>query len=151
MDVSTTVRPALNFVVSGNSGSFTFNNNTQSAATPTNLSVTITTSGRPVMLKLISGSIGARRDVPYTNNITVSGSFRRGATVLNTISASWSDPLAANGNLEISHPATAFSAFDPVSAGTWTYDFRVSIGGPGGAGNTTTGTATNVVMLVYEL
>lgn len=120
-----------------------WSNNTASYTDVTNLTVTITTTGRPVMLMLRpSGDTNATSRGYVGLNSTGLGQFRflRGATDLGTIEARNSGTSAA---LEL--PASTFIWLDTPAAGTYTYKFQ------GKSSNTITVEVGYVVLIAFEL
>jgi hypothetical protein len=87
----------------------------------TNLTVTITTTGRPVMLALIGDGSGLGSTVGNIANASSSGIIRllRGATVMY-------DYLYGH-SAYFNMPPGAFKHFDPVAAGTYTYKIQAKV------------------------
>lgn len=114
--------------ISASSGNFFTTSGSWTDAT--NLSVTLTTTGRPVMVCIISdGSGNPSALTSFQNpasNLTVSY-FRilRGATEIYrtniTVDVSGNTPL----QYEIDVPPSSIMTIDPVSAGTYTYKVQV--------------------------
>jgi hypothetical protein len=109
--------------ISSSSGLFTTTSTTFVAVT--NLSVTITTSGRPVVLMLIGDGSGGNASVIYAQS---SGSAGLGAFVAIERNSSiityqgLTQNLSSGGNLfSIETPVSSIAHLDPVSAGTYTY------------------------------
>lgn len=80
----------------------------------TNLSVTITTLGRPVKLSLQSDGLGSVSRLTTDGESTLQ--FVRGSTSLNQLYA---------GNSNFSPPSSSFQHTDLVAAGTYTYKVQV--------------------------
>lgn len=138
------------FAISASSGGYT--NATTTASNITNLSVTITTSGKPVMLMLISDGSGGTFADPNSSigcskvgdNCAGQINFKRGSTIIG------SSILGGNGtgavNYSVTIPASSVMIVDPVAAGTYTYTatgFALSSGA--------TILVGNVKLLAYEL
>ncbi len=102
-----------------------------SATDVTNLSVTITTSGKPVILMLVqSGSgIGVIQLTQAATGVSGSVMFVRGSTTISKqeteISASGSSTTSAQTEV----PPSSFQHFDPVAAGTYTYKVQALVNG----------------------
>lgn len=103
------------------------------SATPvdvTNLTVTITTSGRPVMVMCQGDGSGASG--PFASGGSISIYLLRGATILSQ----------GNYNL-LSLPPSCVLYLDAVAAGTYTYKVQVS--------TSNTAVAGSMVLVAYEL
>lgn len=131
--------------VSSSCGSFS--TSALSPADVTNLSVTITTTGRPVFIGLIydgSGSLaalnanssGATQEQVYL--ITLRNSTTISATVLNTGTST----TFAN----VAIPPTGMLQIDVISAGTYTYKVQMYVNSP-----SATGSINAVKLIAYEL
>lgn len=107
---------AVNQQISPSSGSFTTNSTTFTGVT--NLAVTITTSGRPVMLMLQSdgGGVGSSTQWSVSANHQSFIQILRGATVI-------ANYIFQNTGLSIIAPPAAF--LDTPAAGTYTYDIQM--------------------------
>jgi len=122
--------------VSNNSG--TFSTTSTSLVDVTNLSVTITTSGRPVYLFIRpQTSTTAERDVRVntsatTTTLTVSGvlAFVRGSTVLTQqrLLCLFGDGASTGKQLQVAVPSSSWSYIDIVAAGTYTYKVQAAAG-----------------------
>lgn len=129
------------------SSSSVFNTTNTSATTVTNLSVTITTSGRPVQLNLISDGTGGNISEVFCSKNTSTdangtlGFYRDGSF----ITLQGVESRGASGSILIAIPSSAFSHTDPVAAGTYTYTVKVAAG----AGTTIGVNYTKLV--AYEL
>lgn len=130
--------------VSASSSTFTHTGDT--AVTPiTNLSVTITTTGRPVILMLIPDGTGLA--ILGTQSSTSSASttifeLQRGGAAI----ADWEvsvNGAAGNGSLQIT---PTFVHFDPVGAGTYIYAMYLQ-----NTASTTTGYAERLKLVAYEV
>lgn len=99
---------------------------TVSSTTPvpiTNLSVTITTTGRPVELRLIDDGSGSTSGISFTNsNQSIFGAFFSGASQLTTIGFASANSNATNGLIL---PASSYNHLDFPTAGTYTYSFAM--------------------------
>jgi hypothetical protein len=121
---------ALNYSISASdSGTFSTNSTAATGVAVTNLTVSITTSGRPVLVYMQSNSTDST-EFPGVRTDSTIGTvfFRRDATniVANSISG--------GGSLTQS-PCSAFSYIDAPAAGTYTYTARA---------NTSSGGATEL-------
>lgn len=126
---------------------------TSSQTQVTNLSVTITTTGRPVALMMIpdgTASAAQLSIVSGTSSQAASGivdvQYRRGATTLVDFSYGANIPGTSGGfsNSIVPMPGTYI---DVVAAGTYTYHVFAALS----SGNTTAGSIVNVKLLAYEL
>jgi hypothetical protein len=122
--------------ISGSSGSFSTSSNTPAAVT--NMSITLTTTGRPVFVLVQSDGSGNPCDINPTANSNSWLQIYRGSTLLGYYAASSpSSSLFFPGVL---------SYVDAVSSGTYTYTFKVF---------TTTGSASvninNCELVAFEL
>ena len=112
-----------NYQLSASSGAYESSVfNTETAIT--NLSVTITTIGRPVMLTVVpdgsaNDSYFGGRDAAGGGAITFTIGFKRGATRLTQSRFSTSEP--ATGTVFLYMPVSALSYIDIIGAGTYTY------------------------------
>jgi hypothetical protein len=127
--------------VSSSSG--IFSTTSSSATAVTNLSVNITTVGRPVKLELISASTTESSTINSTGNITMinaSGyiSFRRDGSAVGVYALNQD----GSGQLEAVGP---YSFIDIPSAGTYTYSVYVASNGTGTIG------VRNIKLIAYEL
>lgn len=131
---------ASNHVISSSSGSFT--TTSTSAVDVTNLSVTITSSGRPVCIALSGGTLSSSS----TSTTPVSYiEVVRGGSVLDTTRLQY-NVSSAFSTAAIIIPASSLSYFDVQAAGTYTYKIRVY--------SFTSGTTTNVdnaKLVAYEI
>lgn len=112
--------------ISSSSGA-SFSNNTTTPTAVTNLSVTITTAGRPVVIALLDDATSSGSNVNVTASSGVAGgyiSFIRDSTTLTKISLE-STSTASNPLLEL--PSSSFSFLDiGAFAGTHTYTVKAS-------------------------
>jgi hypothetical protein len=107
-----------NFQISSSSGTFT--TSSSSFVAVTNLSVTITTIGNPVQLRLQAD--GTANPTVIYNGISASSifAFFRGLTQLNA------DQVAASNSATLNYyPPGAFAFLDHPTAGTYTYTLQV--------------------------
>lgn len=138
-------RPKLASVgqqISSSSGSFSTTSG--SFVDVTNLTVTITTTGRPVMIVAVpDGSSAMRTELNRTAAVaTGTAQILRGATPI----ASYQFNSQATGATQIVITAPMqLLMLDPVSAGTYTYKVQVS------TSNSSTFFFQNVVLVAYEL
>ncbi len=133
------------FGISPSCGAFT---TTGSNVVVTNLNVTITTGGRPVMLLLTDDGTGAVASVGNSNSGSVTPltdiAFYRGVTRLGGGRMLGQFVGSSSPNMQV--PASSFSHFDIVAAGTYTYTVQVSNGFVGGTAN-----VTSARLVAYEL
>lgn len=134
------------FATSSSSGSFS--TSSTSAVDVTNLSVTITTTGRPVYVGLMAvpsasavGYLGANNNTLTT--ATMQLYLLRGAT---QIKQSFIDIIATGANIEITVPPESYSFFDAVAAGTYTYKVQASVNAA-----STNGLVNECVLVAYEI
>lgn len=132
--------------MSSSCGTFTTTSLTPVAVT--NLSVTITTTGRPVMVMLVPDASGVSSYVGSSKSSTTSTSAtvyleRTGLTPNSICWGVGAD--GASGNLNVKVPIGTIQYLDVPSAGTYTY----SIGASGGFSNTLT--MSNAKLIAYEL
>lgn len=116
--------------------------------TVTNLNVSITTSGRPVMVFLTHSGAGGTNGVVQvgpSGNATSLVIQRNASTIYQTILQPFSDSgLAANVLMTL--PSSSFMTIDPVAAGTYAYTVIVAPGV-----GTDTINVFNTVLVAYEL
>jgi len=127
-------RAALGQQISAGSGLYTITNSSTTYIDVTNLSVTITTTGRPIFVGLIA-------DVAEPNGQIFTSSsarlrFVRGSTDLGSY------PMDVNGV-----PASTYSTVDVVAAGTYTYKLQTA----NSSGGSITRTVNGAKLVVYEL
>lgn len=97
--------------ISSSCGTFTNTNGTRTNVT--NLSVSLTTSGRPVVLMLIgSGGATDQSNITFTNDAEVS--FLRDGTIINI------NPFSTTGTAG-AIPGSSVQFLDVIGAGTYTY------------------------------
>lgn len=148
-NVTQAKRVALGQQVSSSCGNFS--TTSTSAVNVTNLSVTITTTGRPVYLGLISD--GSGNGNPAYVNVTNTGSsncsttvgFHNGSAFVGSIGL-----IANSGTLGstsiASTPATSFHHIDTPSASTITYTVKMLT-----SSGSTTATMNFAKLIAYEL
>lgn len=112
-----------------------FSTSSSSPVNVTNLSVTITTNGNPVQLKLIyDGSGGTNAGIVGAFvNASASGNVAKvyllnGATVIDQtlVALSYVPSSAISGNYDITLPSSSVSHMDFPAAGTYTYKVQIS-------------------------
>lgn len=135
--------PVANTATSGASGGFA--TSSTSFVQPTNLSRSITTSGRPVLVMVqpdgVSSSCGF--EVDGAGSVAIGYvSVSRGASVLgiSTISSS------VTGSPSITVPPSSIIAFDTPAAGTYTYIIKIRVDS-----GSYTMAANNMRLVVMEL
>lgn len=111
--------------LSASSGVFTTSSSTLTDVT--NLSVTITTSGRPVILKLVADGSTVQFSQVYAQSVGAESpygilAFLQGATV---ISLNGIHAVTNAGNTEIYYPPNAYEYLDFPVAGTYTYKVQI--------------------------
>jgi hypothetical protein len=107
-----------------------FSTSASSYVTPTNLSVSITTTGRPVLLMLqgdTTTSSGKGGRIQCAGNSNYLLSFFRGVT--NVSRLTFQSDVSAAGFVTDELPASAFACIDAPTAGTYTYTFQVNPNG----------------------
>ena len=130
-----TVVPALNYELSSSSGVFSTTSSTY--VDVTNLAVTITTTGGPILVKLVSDGSGGQFYINETGTGNPEVSLVRGAI---TLLESGLFP-----NVELS--PSVLSVVDEQSSGTYTYKIRAKNSG-GGLDNTN---VSNAKLFAQEL
>jgi hypothetical protein len=123
--------------VSSTSGAYSASNT--SFVTVTNLSVTITTTGRPVFVGIIPDPANGLSNIGINASGAVQYRFQRGSTALGTVNLN-----NANSSTAIELPNSIF-IIDYPSASTYTYTFQVAAGGA------STITINNADLIAYEL
>jgi hypothetical protein len=125
-----------------------------SSSTPVNLSdsITITTSGRPVVISLMSGGIGACLSLTNTGSAgPVRGELYFDITGSTTTTVGYQWMEATVGASEIfSIPTTSMAHFWVIGAGTYNIRLKGSVA-VGGGYSTSTLTASLVRIYAYEL
>ena len=98
----------------------------------TNLSVTITTTGRPVVLMLVQDGTAGASQIYGFRTPTASPAvceillgFTRGGSLI-AQSFMQSDLVNLNSSVSYGIPASSFQHFDPVAAGTYTYKAQIA-------------------------
>lgn len=123
---------------------------TSTSYTATSHSVTITTSGRPVLVLFYPSGVGASSYAISTSTAqtTITGSLqiKRGANVLGGVTVSSLDTDAPTTQI-VAAPGTSIVRFDDVSAGTYTYTVEVRCD----TNNTTFQSYNEFTLAVWEL
>jgi hypothetical protein len=143
--VSRSQMAAVGQQVSNSSGTYSTTSDTY--ADVTNLSVTITTSGRPVILMLVPDGSGNQSSFAVTNS-SVAGTFLalrayRGASVIADVSAV--TQAAASASLCYVHGS--WMMMDTPAAGTYTYKLQAAVS----IITTTTGYMRYLKLVAFEL
>lgn len=120
--------------------------------------LTITTSGRPVYLNFRSNSSGSRfRMVTSLETIAESGDLgsrveilRDGSSVFTFVTSRAAVDVLGAGPWEWSWPSSSFSVIDNPTAGTYTYQVRVTDINSGVCGSSSSG-FTDTIWNAYEL
>lgn len=111
--------------VSTSSGGFT----TASASYVdiTNLSITITTTGRPVMIMVVSDGSASTSLIQALGGSVALGIFQllRGATVISNQEVGYNMTGVSSGSFIV--PSATLSLLDVVAAGTYTYKYQVKL------------------------
>lgn len=140
-------RAALGQQVSSSSGSYSLTGTT-SITDVTNLSITITTTGRPVFVGLISDGTGVQSTIVYTDTqvqLSPELYFYRGAT--NISAQSFAQRVGGSSVYSFTGvPVSAVSHIDIPSAGTYTYKFSVRP-----TASTAVMEVLNAKLIAYEL
>lgn len=113
----------------------------------TSLSVSITTTGRPVFMAML-GTASGNSSVQCSDTSSSSQArikFLRDSTDI-SIMTIFLNPGAATGTLTINVPPSSFMYIDTPAAGTYTYKAQCAAGASGD-----TVTVTNVKLMVFEL
>jgi hypothetical protein len=143
-------RASLGQQISSSCGS-SWSNNSSTKTDITNLSVSITTTGRPVFVGLISDGSGSSSAIRLQSNggiITGALGFFRGVTNISEFSLSETVGSSSDPSASARHPPSSFFCIEAVSAGTYTYK---ASGGGGVNFNTTTIYADNIKLIAFEL
>lgn len=114
-------RAALGQQISSASGSFSVTSNTLTDIT--NLSVTITTTGRPVFIGMIGNGSSSSSVAIETSSIANAGviAFDRGGTVVSRQLFGPTGNLSGTSSPTFDYPCSSFSYIEVPSAGTYTY------------------------------
>jgi len=136
-NVTQVKRVALGQQISASSG--TYSTGVTGATDVTNLSVTITTTGRPVYLTLQNIGTGnsgyiAAQDTSGSVNATVLFLFIRGSTEISRQSMLLGLNITSGGTDLIACPASSLSHIDTPVAGTYTYKVQIVVSGTGATG-----------------
>jgi hypothetical protein len=114
----------------------------------TNLSVTITTTGRPVYVGVISVSNSTAYFASVKSSSTNPTMYVNIVRASSTISVSYTDiqGLSGSGNGGVSIPVSSVNTIDVVAAGTYTYKISMNAGSSG-----YTLYCSNAKLIAYEL
>jgi hypothetical protein len=130
----TTTLAVRSVAISNSCGSFVGTNNINAYESVTNLSVSLTTSGRPVVLLITSSTGGSWSKSNTTSTLF---RFRRAAAEITNYSLT-----------EVSAGASLLASFhhvDTPPAGTYTFDFQANANGSGQV------SMSNCKLVAYEL
>lgn len=119
------VSGSANYQISGSSGAFA--SSSASYVDITNLSVTITTTGNPVVLMIVPDGSGNAAFLDIQNSTGAATSqfnYVRASTIIAENSFSWAETGAVIVALDVELPVSAHIMFDPVGAGTYTYKMQ---------------------------
>lgn len=131
----------------------TFSTTSTSAVDVTNLSVTITTTGRPVRIALQPDGSGLAsvgtggHSAPGNGQLGHIYIVRASTTIASNTIRSDTDPSSNNNFLDLSLPPGVISSLDLVAAGTYTYKIQADIA----AGYGGSLTLLNSVLVIYEI
>lgn len=117
----------------------------------TNLSISITTSGKPVWVGLMWDGSSTISSIEVDSAVSGTGAvgnvrFVRGATALNPAEFRIDSQSASSQALRFSWPVTSYFYIDPVGAGTYTYKAQFQIDS---ASNTIS--INGAILFAYEL
>ncbi len=124
--------PTLNYQLSSSSGNYSTTSGTPAAVT--NLSVTITTAGQPVMLQLVPDNSANQGYLGMDGGGSLVLTWYRGITALGTMNVSYQHYEAPGGCV----------CLDAVGAGTYTYTIQASV-------NSSTGRVAYCKLFAYEM
>lgn len=129
-----------------------FNNSSLTFVDVTNLSVTITTSGRPVFIGLISDGTGSNSNVGLAstggvNNATATFAILNGSTAISDYIVTLS-VQSAQVPFSNEVPSSSINTVDFPAAGTYTYKIQSKISN---TGVTTNANTSNAKLVAYEL
>lgn len=151
--VTQAMRVPLGQQISSSSGSFSTTSQSNTTAV-TNLSVSITTTGRPVFVGLIDDGTGCTLGVQVASAPTVVAAqgvvnlLRASSTISSaSINFSISSATGLTGNYTQTNPCSSIWIVDVVAAGTYTY----SVHAFSANANPTTVFVQNTKLLAYEL
>ncbi len=123
---------ALGQQLSSSSGAFSMSSTT--LADVTNLSVSITTTGRPVCIKVISDASANASSLQIVsvvgaNGVTegIAAIFRDAVKIANVFLGRGDDPVPIVAR--VSYPVSSLETVDIVAAGTYTYKVQVALAG----------------------
>lgn len=134
---------ALGQITSLSSGNYSLTGTTGQAAV-TNLSVTLTTTGRPVMVILEPDGTTNTGAVSITwaggSSSPLALAFKRGSTSIGI------NGLFPSSSATIWAPCSAFSFIDTPTAGTYNYTANVKLGNSGDSVG-----VSNCILMAYEM
>lgn len=134
--------PIGGIALSSSSGSFSTTNST--ATDVTNLSVTLTTTGRPVVIEVIpdgnASSNTAQLAINGSSNTQITATYQILRDSTSIYETNLGTSVSGNGAnfLAVSAPPSALRTYDFVAAGTYTYKVRAWRSSATGAGSTNT-------------
>lgn len=142
--------PAGGIAISDSSGAYVTTSSTE--ADVTNLSVTITTTGRPVLVMLIPSGVNYTGGVVGCSNPSVSGTSSQIRIRVYRDSTNLTETQAGQANSSLNEtgfvPCGAVSTIDVVGAGTYVYKITAFIITDGG---TPGGFITHCKLVAFEL
>lgn len=115
----------------------------------TNLTISITTTGRPVYIGLISDGSGSSASVGASQNASTplcQIKFVRGSTDVSQQYISIASPNYSSGTTRIFVPASSFNHIDVPTSGTYTYKAQATC-----SSTAATYFVQNIKMIAYEL
>ena len=131
------------------SSSSSFSTSSTSYVDVTNLSVTITTTGRPVELRLVQDGLGVGGlSIASGTTISATATFKilRDSTDLCFHLFSFNGGTTGANTFTLQYPVSAINHLDVVAAGTYTYKVQMKM-----ASASTTGTLNEAKLVAYEL
>lgn len=145
--ITRTQEAAVGQAISSSSG--IFSTNSTSLTTVTGVSVSLTTTGRPVIVALQSDSTGSAAELDVSSNgfnfATMNVAILRGGSVISNQQIKCAGSAFMN-SVAIEVPASSIHFLDVVAAGTYTYTLQISATQGGGPAS-----IRNAVLVVYEL
>jgi len=149
-NITASIPVASNYTKSTSCG--TFNTSSTSLVPVTNLSITITSLGNPVIISLVPDGTGADSYVGVSNssgdtiNTTTIHVTRNSTTIYNTPLALLVRTGTGINTIGIQVPPTGITIFDAVTAGTYTYTMSMEVDS-----TDLVGTIQNCSLVAYEL
>lgn len=140
---------ALGQQVSSSCGTFA---NSGTILDVTNLTVTITTSGRPVQLSVQSDGTGVSSNFEVFTGTTFTATgvwaIQRGGVDIANGSMLYKPAASGNIGASVQYPVSSINHVDVVGAGTYTYQVRAGLAA---AGSSRSIDVINAVLVAYEI